>query len=655
MPSTHDRGRRHRRESTRTAQRAGQLRDGSTSAARPARIASSPSGISIPAWAIALALIVVTVAAYAPVRNFDFVSFDDAVYVTNNPQVRAGLTWAGVWWAFSTTYAVNWHPLTWISHMLDVEFFGLNAGLHHVTSLVLHVVNTLLVWLVLRRLTGSMFRSALVAALFAVHPLHVESVAWVAERKDVLSMCFALLTCWAYAGYVQRPGWWRYVSALVWFALGLMSKPMLVTVPFLLVLLDVWPLRRIAGSGEHGGAQPSMTWWPILREKIPFVILAVMSSAVTLAAQQRGGAVATLAAMPLGARVANALVAYVAYVWQTIWPTNLAALYPYPTSPPFAAAGAAFVALVGATIVILRGWRRWPYLAVGWLWFLGTLVPVIGVIQVGVQARADRYTYLPLIGLFIAGVWGLADVANRWALSRRAVAAAAVTLVIVCAATTRVQAGYWRDGITLWQRAIAVTTANSRAHTNLGSSLVAAGRNDDAVVEYREAIAIEPSLPQAHNNLGLALVTLGQGDAAIEQYREAVRLMPDYVEAHDNLANALMDRHQVDEAIAQYREAIRRRPGDAQTHNNLGTAFAEQGRMADATKEFLEAVRLEPGRADWHYAVGMAYAVQGDNAQAIAYLQSALKLDPGHDRARRALAELGGLPTGRGKTGRGGG
>lgn len=599
---------------------------------------------------MALALVVITVAAYAPVRHFNFVSFDDQVYVTNNPHVRAGLTWAGLVWAFTTDYAANWHPITWISHMLDVQIFGLNPGPHHVVNLVLHTINTLLLWLVFRRLTGSVVRSGFVAALFAVHPLHVESVAWVAERKDLLSTCFALLTIWAYAGYARRPGITRYAGALVLFGLGLMAKPMLVTLPFLLLLLDAWPLGRIAGFAPSGGKPPGLNWGQVVREKIPFFILAILSSAVTVVAQHRGGSISSLDVVPLGVRIPNAIVAYAVYIRQTILPADLAVLYPYPVSPPIAAAAAAFVMLVAATAVILRRARSLPYLAVGWFWFLGTLVPVIGLVQVGGQAHADRYTYFPLIGLFLAGVWGLADLARRTAIPRRGLIATAWGVIIVCAVATRVQAGTWSDGITLWRRAVAVTTANSRAHVNLGTSYADAGRPAEAAAEYRTALQIQPNLPQAHNNLGLALVKLRDPDEAIAQFREAVRLMPDYADARSNLANMLMDRGDVDEAIAQFTEAIRRRPAEAQFHNNLATAYAELGRMEDATREFLEAVRLEPDRADWQYAVGMAYAVQGDAARAIPYLQAALRLDPGHERARRALADLGATPAkGRGR------
>ena len=455
----------------------------------PARVQpAQPAGRAASrAWAVGLGAVAITVVAYAQVWRFDFVSFDDQVYVTGNPMVRAGLTWAGIVSAFTGTYAANWHPVTWLSHMLDVELFGLNSGPHHVVNLLLHAANTLLVWLVLRRMTGSVYRSALVAALFGVHPLHVESVAWVAERKDVLSTCFALLTFWYYAGYVQRKTTWRYAAALVCFALGLMAKPMLVTLPMLLLLLDFWPLRRMAGLTNPAEGDAPTPWRRILWDKAPFFALSALTSVATVIAQQRGGAMATLDVIPLGVRAANALIGYAMYLWTTVWPVRLAALYPHEPSPSMTMAIAGGVVLIGITITIVRTARTQPYLAVGWFWFVGTLVPVSGVMQVGFQARADRFTYLPHIGLFVAIVWGLAALASRWQVPRRAVAVAALTVVVVLAGTTRIQAGYWRDGVTLWERAVAVTKPSGRTYSNLGASLAGAGRHAEAVTAYRQA------------------------------------------------------------------------------------------------------------------------------------------------------------------------
>lgn len=601
-------------------------------------------------WSVSVGLLALVVVAYAGVRHFDFVDFDDYVYVRDNPHVRDGLTWPGLVWAFSATYAANWHPLTWLSHMADVALFGMSPGGHHVTSLLLHAVNTLLVWVAFRRLTGRPWRSALVAAIFAVHPLHVESVAWIAERKDLLSTMFAMLVLWSYAGYVRMGGRVRYAGAVLFSALSLMAKPMFVTIPFLMLLLDVWPLQRMPGWSH--GDRPAVSWSRLLVEKVPFAVLALGSSAITIVAQHGAGAVVSLGAIPLGARVCNAFVTYVIYLRQTIWPARLAAFYPYPLTLPAGEAIGAVVFCAAVTVALALSARTRPYLLVGWLWFVGTLVPVIGLVQVGAQAHADRYMYAPLLGILVAAVWGASELAARWAVPRRVAVALSVAVVTACAAATDVQSAYWQDGIALWQHAVSVTPPNSHARSNLGVSLAAAGRQTDAIAEYREAIAIDPGLPQAHYNLGLALVATHDTGGAIAEFREAVRLRPDYASAHDSLGNALMDAHQVDAAVAEYREALRIRPDDAKVHNNLGTAFAEAGRPADAAREFIAAVGLEPQRAEWQYAAGIACALQGDEARAIEYLREAVRLDPRHERARRALADLTGAG---GRGGRGGG
>lgn len=594
---------------------------------RPAA-ASSPAP-SLTPYVLGAGLVLITLAALWEVHRFGFVTFDDQVYVTKNPHVSAGITSAGIAWAFASGYAANWHPLTWISHMADVQMFGLEPGPAHVINLILHVANVLLVWLVLRRLTGSMHRSAVVAALFAVHPLHVESVAWIAERKDVLSTLFALLSLWAYAAYARNGRRAAYLGALFWFALGLMSKPMLVTLPVIMLLLDFWPLGRRAG------------WWPLIREKVPFLLLSAASATVTLLAQQRGGAVATLDATPFGLRVVNSCLAYVIYVGQTLWPSGLSAFYPLPEAVPVAAAIGALAVLAVTTWLAVRRLGTDPYLLVGWLWFLVMLVPVIGIIQIGAQAHADRYMYLPMVGLLLALVWGGADLAGRLHVNARVPGVITIVLVLGLANATRLQAAYWMDGISLWQHAVEVNPLNARGWTNLGTSLADAGRGSEAIAAYRRAIEIEPAVPQSQNNLGLALMKAGQTDDAVQHLREAVRLNPAYGEARNNLGNALIDQHRVDEAIEQYVEAVRLRPGDALMHNNLGAAYAQAGRMPEATAAFLEAARLEPSRADWQYAVGVAYAVQGDTTRASQYLREAVRLDPAHEGARRALAEIG--------------
>jgi tetratricopeptide (TPR) repeat protein len=555
-------------------------------------------------WACLL-LAGVTLLVYARIWTHEFIDMDDYHYIVRNPAVAAGLTWRGVVWAFTTGHAANWHPVTWLSHMLDVELFGLRPGAHHVVNVLLHVVSTLLLFGVLRRMTGKLERSAVVAALFALHPLHVESVAWASERKDVLSALFWMLTLWAYLAYVRRPGPGRYAATAALFALGLMAKPMVVTLPFVLLLLDFWPLGR-AGTGERpliDGAKAVR----LVMEKIPLLALSVVSSVITVIVQRREGAVGDLETFPLGRRAANALMSYGTYLLETFWPARLAAIYPYPHSVPAGRALASLVVLVAVTAMVVYGARRYRYLPVGWFWYLGTLVPVIGLVQVGIQSMAaDRYTYVPLIGIFILLAWGLPDLLARWPLRRIVLPVAAGAAVLVCALLTALQLPHWKDRHAVWSRAVAATTDNHLAQNNLGNVLVEAGRPREAVAHYVEALRIKPDYADAHNNLGLALARLGQVDEAIAHYAEAVRLRPAHVDAHVNLA----------------------------------LAFAGQGRADDAIREWQEVVRLAPGEAKYHYALGAQLDKAGRSQDAALAFEAAVRLDPGSGRARRALEEL---------------
>jgi Flp pilus assembly protein TadD len=600
---------------------------------------------------MALVLMGVTAAVYAPVWHFSFVSWDDPSYVTQNPRVLGGLTWQGVTWALTTGDAANWHPLTWMSHMLDIELYGLHPGGHHVTSLALHLANTLLLLGLLHRITGQAARSAFVAALFALHPLHVESVAWVAERKDVLSTLFLLLTMWSYVRYVRRPDRRRYGLVLALFALGLMAKPMLVTLPFILLLLDVWPLGRTAASrtpapvtepGRRPNARtpPPSSLRSLVVEKLPLLALAAASSVVTFVVQQREGAVGGLGVLPLGARLANALVSYVAYIGKMLWPVRLAAFYPYPhTRPGALALGAALLGLVGVTLAVVRAARARPYLLVGWLWYLGMLVPVIGLIQVGDQALADRYTYVPLIGLFICVAWGVPDLVARWRALRLQLPAMALLVLIGCTIATRAQVDTWTNNETLWTHARDVTRDNFRAHLGLGDAWIEQGRVTDAIAEYTEAVRIVPNAATLHNSLGLALTQAGRLAEAAAEYGAAVRLEPGFADAHTNLGAMLQRQGQMAEAIAQYALALRLQPGSALAHNNLGLALASLGQVNEGIKECLEALRLDSAQADWHYQVAVMLKSVGRIAEARDHLLAALKINPGHQLARRALAD----------------
>jgi tetratricopeptide (TPR) repeat protein len=596
-----------------------------------------------------VALVAINVIVYAPVRHHDFVALDDTEYVTENRQVTGGLTWPAVAWAFTTDRVANWHPLTWLSHMLDVQLFGVNAGPHHVTNLALHVLNTLLLFVVLRRMTGHLGRSAFVAALFAVHPLHVESVAWIAERKDVLSTLFWMLTLWAYVEYVRKPRWHRYALVLVFFALGLMAKSMLVTLPFVLLLLDVWPLGRlqIGRRDGEGGGRKAAAWLPVVREKLPLIALAAASSVVTLAVQQHGGAVGALATFPLGRRVANALVAYVSYLGKTIWPGDLSVFYRYPDSVPLWPAAAALAVLIGISVSVARLGRRRPCLAVGWLWYLGTLVPVIGLVQVGRQAMADRYTYVPLVGVFMIAAWGVPDLLARWPARRRVLPAVASIVIVLCAATARAQVRHWEDSLALWRHALEVDPANYYAHTGLGLLAADRGRTSEAMEHFSEAIRIAPDYAQAHDDLGLMLMKQGRMDEAIARYTVALQMDPALAEAHNNLGAALAARSRRAEALTHYAEAVRLVPDDGTFRNNMGQALANQGRIEEAMAQFNEALRLRPDLAIAHDNLGLALVSRGRIDEAIAHYTDALRLNPGsagtHNNLGIALSAHGKL------------
>jgi protein O-mannosyl-transferase len=544
------------------------------------------SGRSLP-FGVGLGIMLVTVAMFSGTLGHDFINYDDNLYVTSNPQVQAGLTPSGIAWAFRTQHSANWHPLTWLSHMLDVSLFGMRPGGHHLMSVLLHGVNAALLFAALFCLTGALWASALTGLLFALHPLHVESVAWVAERKDVLSTFFWMLTLLAYVFYVARPTVGRYLLVAASLALGLLAKPMLVTVPFTLLLLDIWPLGRwapwkAAGGGktsEKKGKNRRAASGPIVPkdnrsvgakrvwgEKVPLILLVMASSVVTWMAQRGAGAMRFSATFPLGLRLENAIVSYAAYLGKTIWPNHLCILYPHRAMtpawkvamlPPEQVALAAMVLLfISMGAFMLR--RRFPFLLVGWLWYLGTLVPVVGIVQVGTQAMADRYTYVPLVGIFIALVWGMAALARRLRLTRPVLVGGTVVVFAALATVTFVQAATWTNSITVWSQALRATKVNPVAQYNLAYALRAAGKNDEAIPHLAAAVRIAPTYTEAHleligvleatgrtdqaavahYNYGIALRQRGDGAQAVTQFREALRLKPDYPEAASALQSS---------------------------------------------------------------------------------------------------------------------
>jgi protein O-mannosyl-transferase len=543
-----------------------------------------------PALWVSVALAAATAAVYAQVWHHQFVDIDDVKYVPSNPMVSQGLSWQGVRWAFTTGYDSNWFPLTWLSHMLDVQLYGLNAGPHHLTALLLHILNSVLLFGLLHRMTKALGPSAFVAALFALHPLHVESVAWVAERKDVLSTFFFFLTLWAYLNYLQRRGVRRYLLLMILYALGLLSKPMLVTLPFVLLLIDIWPLGRVSLQ------QLRMRMvWPLVKEKVQLFALALASSAKTYMVQQQGGSMNGLDRISLTLRLENALVSYVAYLRDAIWPARLAVYYPYPVSLPMVWVAGSILCLAGISALTLQLARRHRYLLVGWLWYLGMLVPVIGLVQVGGQSRADRYTYVPLVGILMMVAWGVPDLLARWQQLRKAVPAAAMVVALACAVVARRQVGYWQDPITLWTHTLAVTTGNFPAHNNLGLALAGQGKFDDAVFHYREALRIKPDYAVGHLNLGAALASQGKIDEAIATTREAVRIQPDYADAYYNLGVALAFQGKIDEAISEYLEALRMEPGHAERHAEVAALLAKTGKIEEARQHYEMALQLNPG------------------------------------------------------------
>ena len=561
---------------------------------------------------ISLFLIVVTLAAFEQLRNHAFINLDDDIYITKNRQVQSGLTLEGVTWAFTTMHAGNWHPLTWLSLMLDCQLYGLNPSGHHLTNLVFHIVNTLLLFLVLERMTGALWRSGFVAALFALHPLHVESVAWVVERKDVLSTFFWMLTMWTYAHYVERPGFNRYLLVLLFFTLGLLSKPMLVTLPFVLLLFDYWPLGRFQFGQSSGdpkshtsksmnpGDQKSIAF-RLVREKAPFFALCAVSSVLTIFAQQKGGAVIPLEHYPLESRIANALVSYVSYIEKMIWPRNLAVFYPYQEMLPIWKVVGSGLLLVCVSLLVIRAARKLPCLVVGWFWYLGTLIPVIGLVQVGVQAMADRYTYVPLIGLFIMIAWSAPDILVGWRYRRVVLSISVGLLPLLLMIVTKLQVKHWQSGVKLFEHSLDVTFNNFVIHNNLGAALAEQGKIQEAMAHYTEALRIKPDLVQAHNNLGGALAEQGKIQEAMAHFAEALRIKPDYAEAHNNLGGALARQGKIQEAMAHYTEALRIKPDYAKAHINLGLAYLMIGNKSSALEEYKILEKIDPDLANVLY------------------------------------------------------
>jgi tetratricopeptide (TPR) repeat protein len=649
----------------------------------------------VPQWLIAAGLVAGTALVYASVASFNFVNLDDRHYIHENPEVVSGLSWNSIRWSFTTQHAANWHPLTWISHMADCQFFGLAPGPPHVVNLLLHITSVCVLFVVLRRMMGRVGPSAFASALFAIHPLHVESVAWVSERKDVLSGLFAMLTIAAYAAYASRPSIGRYVLVAVLFIAGLLAKPMLVTLPFVLLLLDIWPLARLETSSPGR----------LAAEKVPLLALSGVSSVLTFFAQRHGLAVVGVDTLPPVPRIEHAMISAVIYLRQTVWPANLAAFYPL-TAISWLQATLAAAFLIALSVAALHLRRRAPYLIVGWLWFLGMLVPVIGLVQVGAASHADRYTYLPHVGLFIALAYGAADMTGH--LPRQVVIGSALGVLLALALTAHGQVAYWANSVALWTRTVDVNPDSYRAHFNLadalmeenhvapalaeyqrsldlnpdfaraqldlartlaqsgrtaealphyeaalrltpsdpdtlngyGNALAALGRLPDAARALQAAIRLRPDFAEALSNLGSVLLTQGQTDEAIANYARAAALEPQSADVHGNFANALYLRGRTTEAIAEARRALTLAPNMASAHEILGLALQAAHQPQEAAGELNEALRLEPSHGRWHYRLALVMLDLHQRGEAIAHLRTAVNLEPGFTPARDLLAEL---------------
>ena len=545
-----------------------------------------------PSWilpGICVFLAAATWFVFGPTLRHDFVNYDDATYVYANPAVSHGLTFHGLAWAFTHAHARNWHPLTTISHMVDCQLFGLNAGGHHFTNVFLHTIAVLLLFLLLRDMTGQLWRSAFVAALFAIHPLRVESVAWIAERKDVLSGVFFMLTLWAFVRYARQPSLGRYISMSILFALGLMSKPMLVTLPFVLLLIDYWPAKRMANRRAI---------WMVIVEKAPLLVLSVASCFATIVAQS--GPIGSMEQLPLASRLSNAVVSYVTYIWQMFWPFDLAVFYPHPGDHlEMWEVSCAAVVLIGITVLAFIWLKTRPYFFVGWFWYIGMLVPVIGIFQIGLQGHADRYTYLPQIGLYLLVAWSVAEI-PVWIVRREILFGLSAVALAALGWRAWDQTASWKNSETLWKHALAVTSDNDMAHYHLGLFFRDHDQLDAALAQYQAALRIQTNEREAHynlstaltyNNIGGILTAQGRLAEAVLYFKKAIELRPDFADAHDNLGAILFRQGRLDDAIAQLQTALSIQPEDGEAHRDLARLLLQKGSLPESLAEYEKAVK----------------------------------------------------------------
>jgi len=569
---------------------------------------------------ICLSLAVLTWVVFSQTLWHDFINYDDPRYVYENAKITGGLSISGISWAFTHIHSLNWHPLTSISHMLDCQLYGLKAGWHHFTNVLLHTLAAMLLFLALQQMTGAVWRSAFVAAVFAIHPLRVESVAWIAERKDVLSGIFFMLTLLAYVNYVRVPRVRRYLVVVFLFACGLMSKPMLVTLPFVLLLLDYWPLNRIKGQ-----------LWKRVGEKIPLIVLSAVSSVITFLVQK--GAVGQTEELPIFERINNAVVSYVLYIWQMLWPVNLAVFYPHPENRlPLWEIACCLLVLMCITVAAIALRTRRPYLLTGWLWYLGMLVPVIGLVQVGWQGRADRYTYLPQIGLYIAATWAVVDLTVLYRYRRATLSTAAILVIGALTLCAWVQTSYWRDSETLFRHALAVTVNNDVAENNLGIVFLRQGKVDEAISLLQAAVDLRPDNSPAHENLAKALLQKGQVADALIHYRKLLQLQPDNIEVHNIVGTVLTQQDRVAEGVEEWEKVLAIQPDNGNAMSNLAWVFATSPDQSlrdgpKAVRLAEQALRLSGGRIPILFrTLAAAYAESGEFSKAIQAAQLGIEL-----------------------------
>ena len=596
---------------------------------------------------LSLILVVVTLVVYWPVQSFDFVNFDDPIYITRNSAIQNGVTWQGILWAFSTFHAANWHPLTWLSHMIDFSLYQFRAGGHHWTSLQIHLLNTLLLFLVLRRMTGASKCSALVAMLFAIHPLHVESVAWISERKDVLSGFFWILTMGCYTYYVERPTVFRYSLVILFLAFGLMSKPMVVTLPIVLLLIDVWPLRR------HGNPTTVFDpfflrfrsfkgkWFICLAvEKLPMILLILASCVVTLIAQEKAGAVVSIESIELGDRVANAIASYGAYIRKMLWPNDLAISYPFREDLLSWKTGLILVALAGISVGAIIRAHSSPFLLVGWLWFLGTLVPVIGIVQVGSQAMADRYTYIPLIGLFMGIAWAGRSVTDRHPRVKKIVIITILVFCVIMAVGARTQVEAWRNSVTLYEHALGVAPENPIVLNNLGVVYLDAGVPDRAAPLFKRAIDIAPHYQDPWINLGVVAL---RNEDLVEAKRcmiEAYKINPQNANLRLSMGILLIKKGDQGAAEREFRQVLAIDSHNETANHRLGILLFLQGRLDESQKFLQAALRVSPLNAEIYNDIGLVLKQKGNIEEAVMMFQKALYLDPGNPDFERNIRSV---------------